>query len=802
MLVSLRNFRNHKGYSIINLLGLIVGITACLLISLHVIKETSYDKFHPKSSNTYRVVMDMFGKGELRAKSAPTYPATGPALLADLPEVEMYTRILPFGDGVYSVRQPDGTLVRFNEDNAVLADANFFQMFGFELLVGDQETALADPNQIVISESAAQRYFGPTDPLGKTIFWRGTRELKVTGVYADFPENTHMNFDLISSLRSWDGFDEWTNNWGWYDFYTFVKTTNGVSQAALDAKLKDFLVPKKSEFYEQYNAKEELWTQRISDIHLHSVGIGWDMGENGGAQQVYFLSIVAALILVIAWVNYINLATARAIKRAKEVGIRKVVGAQKGNLIFQFLSESLLYNALAVIISVLLVWLLIPRVNGMMEINLDSSLLVGPQVLIGLTTLILLGTLFSGLYPAMVLTSFAPVKVLKGTMYERRKKFGFRQVLVVFQFTASITLILGTFLVVKQLDYMRNQDLGLNIEQTLVLRSPSSGSSTEELQERLGLFKADLLRMPEVHGFTLSNNVPGVENFSISGFRSKHFPDELRNCYRVHTDEHFLSLFDIEFVAGRSFSEEMPTDTGTVILNVMAMKHLGFNSPEEALGEKINPNTPNARTIIGVVKDYHQASLRNEMDPVIFMLNRGLGDYYALKLKTTDYSQVMSEVQSVWDRIYPDNPFDYFFLDEFFDRQYKADEQFNAIFIGFAGLAIFVACLGLFGLISFTAEQSKKEIGIRKVLGASVSKVVLLLAKGYTRLILVAMIIAFPLGYFLMTRWLDGFAYRTSIDVGIFIFGGLLISGIALVTVSFKSFKVANSNPVSALRDE
>ncbi|WP_286755400.1 ABC transporter permease [Roseivirga sp. UBA838] len=802
IVVSLRNFRKQKGYSFINLSGLVAGIAACLLISLHVLKELSYDNFHPKAESTYRVVMDMYGNGQLKVKSAPVYPAVAPALLAEFPEVEMVTRILPFGGGVYSVKTASGTLVRYNEEHAVLADANFFEMFGFELIEGDRREALNEANRIVLSESAAARYFGDKDPIGQSIYWRGTRELMVTGVFKDFPENSHMKFELITSLKSWNGYEDWPNNWGWYDFYTFVKTADNVDQETLDARLETFLDGKKAEMYEKYNAREVLWTQNIRDIHLYSEGLGWDMGENGGADQIYFLSVIAALILIIAWVNYVNLATARAVKRAKEVGIRKVVGAYRSNLLLQFLVESFLYNLFAVLLAGLLVALAVPYINGALEFTLDRHLLLSTEVLSGLLVMVIAGSLCSGLYPAFVLTSFQPVKVLKGKIYKRNGSFGFRQVLVIFQFTASITLILGTFLVVKQLNYMRNQELGINIDQTLVIHSPSSGRDEEDLENRLKLFKEELNATPGIAGFTLSNSVPGIENFFISGYTSKHYPNQLRDIYRMYIDENFFDQFEIDLIAGRSFDKNLKTDTAAVLLNLNAMNHLGFNTPEEAIGEKVNPGNEQSWNIIGVVENYHQASLKEDLDPIIFFYNPNAGNYYSLKLSGSSLGSIMDDVEAKWDAIYPDNPFDYFFLDERFDRQYKSDEQFNAVFIGFAALAIFVACLGLFGLVSFTAEQSKKEIGIRKVLGASSNALVMLLAKDYAKLILVAIVLAFPLGYYWMSSWLNNFAYQTNIGAGIFIFGGSLMALIAFLTVSFKSFSAANNNPVNVLRDE
>ena len=798
----MRNFARNKAYSSINLSGLIVGITACLLITLHIKEELSYDNFHPDAANTYRVVMDMYGQGELKTKSAVVFAAVGPNLKKDFPEVEDAMRILPFAGGVYSVRQEDGTLIRFNEENAVLADSSFFHLTGFKLLDGDPTKVLSAENQIVISQSSAQKYFGNQNPVGKTIIWRGTRELLVSGVYEDFPENSHMKFDLITSTKSWRGYENWLDNWGWYDFYTFVRLSPNANAANFETKLSTYLDEKKKESYERNGIREELWLQPIKDIHLYSTGMSWDMGENGGAENIYFLAAIAGLILIIAWVNFINLSTARAVKRAKEVGVRKVVGAKKAQLISQFMAEALLYNFFAIVASIIITILVVPMVNGGLNVSLDYGLLLSVEVVVGLVVLLFLGSFLSGFYPALVLTSFKAVSVVKGNVYQRKGKFGFRQVLVVFQFTASVTLILGTFLVVKQLNFMRSQDLGFSPDQTLVLKSATSSRGENDLVERLRLFKDKVVEIPAVQGYSITNNVPGQENFAISGFTSKHYVDEFRDNYIINTDEFFMPNFEIELLAGRNFMREMRTDTAAVILNEMAVKNMGFASAEEALGEKLDPNSDRPLTIIGVVSNYHQANLREGLDPMVFLYRPERGNFYALKMATEDYSTAMTDIEAAWDGIFPDNPFEYFFLDEFFDRQYKSDKQFNAVFIGFAGLAIFVACLGLFGLVSFTAEQSKKEISIRKVLGASAAKVVLLLAKDYARLILVALIIAFPLGYFLMEQWLNGFAYQTSIGVGMFFFGGLLISLIAFVTVSFKSFRVANSNPINALRDE
>ena len=548
-----RNFLHNKTYSLINFSGLVVGIAACLLIALHISKELSYDTFHPNAPDTYRVVMDMYNNGELAAKSAPVFAAVGPNLVLDFPEVVNQTRILPFGSGVYSVKKEDGTLVRFNEEKAVFADPNYFKLMGFQLLQGNADDVLSQTNQTVLSASTAKRYFGNENPIGKTIIHRGEEEYIVKGVMADFPENSHMQFDIISSLNSWDGYEEWPQNWGWYDFYTFIQTGEKTDVPALENKLAIYLDEKKAEDYAEDGTRETLVLQNISDVHLYSKGLSWEMGENGGAEKVYFLGIIALLILIIAWVNFINLSTARAVKRAKEVGVRKVVGATKQNLIYQFLTEAFLYNAAAVLFSFLIVLIAIPFINQALHISLERSLLYSPKVLAGMLGLTLLGTFISGLYPSFVLTSFKPINVLKGSFYSRNSKFGFRQILVVTQFAISTILILGTIMVVKQLNFMLSQNIGLNVDQTLVLKAPSSSRGENDLENRQRVFSSNLEQLTEIKGFTVSNVVLGVENFAISDFHTRETTNQRRSCYRVRVDENYFPDFEIDIVAGRNF---------------------------------------------------------------------------------------------------------------------------------------------------------------------------------------------------------------------------------------------------------
>ncbi len=798
---ALRNFKKNGGYSSINLLGLILGCTCCLLIALHVSEEFSYDNFHADSKNTYRVVMDIYNNNELTTKSAPIYPGVGPVITDEYPEVMDFVRILPFGSGVYSVRKPDGTLIRYNEDKAVFADPNFFQMFGFKLIDGNPQEVLRSPNQTVLSASAAKRYFGDENPIGKTINYRGTEENVVTGVMEDFPETSHMQFDIISSLNSWNGYESWPQNFGWYDFYTFIRVVEGTDPVVLNEKVGGFLDVKKAENYARETSREQLWIQNVADIHLFSKGLSWEMGQNGGANQVYFLSAIAVLMLIVAWVNFINLSTARAVRRAKEVGVRKVVGAMKKHLIQQFLAEAFLYNFLALMISIGLVLLLVPGINGLLDISLDRSLLLSFDIVMGVTGVLLLGTLFSGFYPAIVLSSFKPLNVLKGSFYKRKSRFGFRQLLVTFQFVVSVVLIFGTIVVFKQVQYMQSQDLGLNVAQTLVLNGPTSSNGDGDLNNRRNIFKDRISEIPSVQNFTISNIVPGEENFSISSFYTRQDPDVHRDCYRVRVDENYFPNFSIDVISGRNFIKDMASDSNAIVLNKTAANMFGF-SEESAIGEVLNFNSRYPLKVIGVVNDYHHSSLKESLDPMMFMYRPNAANYFSMKVEAANIPSTIANVEALWNDVYPDNPFQYFFLDEFFNRQYKSDQQFNTVFSAFAVMVIIVACMGLFGLVSFTVEQSRKEIGIRKVLGASVQKLIILLTWDYAVLIVISICISLPLGYFLMNEWLGDFAYRTSIGPFVYVLGALSIILITLVTVSFKSMAAANSNPVHSLRDE
>jgi len=799
--IALRNFSRNKVYGSINLSGLLIGMISFLIISLYIFQELSYDRFHPDAENVFRIQMNRYDGEELLFESAVTFPAVGPALVADIPEVEEYMRILPFGVGVFTYEGAGARqqVKSFNEDKSVFADHNFFTYFGFELIQGEASSVLAEPMQVVISESAADRYFGNDIAIGKTLNWRGRQDYIVSGVMADMPVNSHMSFDIIMSLSSWDGFEDFPEVWGWYDFYTFVRLQAGADNRTFESKMEGFMEKYKGEGYTETGRWETLFLQPLTGIHLYS-NLSWDMGDNGGGEMVYFLMAIAVLILVIAWVNFINLATARAIKRAREIGIRKAIGAQRSQLIYQFLCEAFLYNIVSIGLSILVTILILPWFNQVNDLRISAGLLFEPYAVLGFIILIIVGTLISGLYPAFVLTSFKSTLVLKGSVSQKSGIMFFRKALVFFQFTATIVLIVGTFTVLRQMNYMRSQDLGIDIAKNLVLIAPTTIPDRDVMISKVGMLKNELLAYPGILGFSMSSSIPGTENFGIGPIATRSQPDEWQDVYRVQIDHDFIDNYGINMLAGRNFSKDFISDSGAVILNEAAIQQLNIESPAKALEENLTGRME--WEIVGVIKDYHEASLRQELNPMVFYLTSSWGRYLSLKLEGGNIPQIMEIVKKSWDVAFADAPMEYFFLDEHFNKVYKAEDRFNSLFMTFTFLAIFVACLGLFGLVSFTAEQSAKAISIRKVLGSSVIGIVINLTREYLVLISVSMLIAFPISYILMEKWLSGFAFRMDMNGMIFLTTGLLTTLIAIGTVSFQSVAAARANPAEVLRNE
>jgi putative ABC transport system permease protein len=791
--VALRTLSRNRVFSAINILGLAVGMAASLLIFQYVSFERSYDAFHPDADDIYRIQLNAYQQGKLAYRSATSYPAIAPALEKEFPEVAETARLLDMDNGVVTYDR-----VQYRENNFYFADNSVFAVFHLPFVKGDPRTALRDPNAVVLSESTARKYFGTANPLGKTLRL-GNDPYQVKGVFKDYPNNAHLELDLLFSFPK--EHEEASTNWGWYDFFTYVKLRPGTDPDKFGAKVKN-LVMRHSPGREHPN-RAELFLQPLRSIHLHS-DLNQEAEANGNGRAVDFLLIIAFFILAIAWINYINLATARAVDRAKEVGVRKAIGALRQQLVGQFLAESLLLNLVAVVVAMAMVWLALPAFNQLTGRALDPAQWLETPLWLPALLTFAAGSLLAGVYPAFVLSGFRPVAVLKGRLRSTAKGLALRQALIVFQFAASVLLIVGTLTVYKQLRYMQNQTLGFNADQTLVVRSPGVIDSTYGV--RAGSFKQELANAGIAPNVTASTYVPGIEILWTSTYRSKGPLSQGPNTLYINAvDESFLDAFGIELAAGRNFSPDFGTDRKGVLLNETAARLLGFRSPEEALNQEVYGGR-DTTVVVGVVRDYHQLGLQRAHWPMLFRYLRNMqadaAQFYSLKVPARDLDQTLAAIKGRYDQFFPGNPFEYFFLDTFFNEQYKAEQQFGRVFGLFAGLAVLIAALGLFGLISFTAVRRTREIGIRKVMGASVPGIVLLLSKDFLKLVGIAIAVAVPLAWHVMENWLADFAYRTEVGAGVLALAGLLALLIALLTVSFQAFKAAGTNPVKALRTE
>jgi putative ABC transport system permease protein len=800
--IALRSFLKHKSFTFLNVVGLSLGMVASLLILQYVKYERSYDAYHSKAADIYRVNYSQWQNGKLRFDCAAAVPAVGPAYKNNFPEVLRFTRLYPVS-GVASYNSPTRGVISFREDKMQIADSSVFEVFDIKLLKGDEMQSLAGPDKVVLSERAVKKYFADEDPIGKTINWDGTRKFEVTGVFENLPENTHIKFDILFSYAT---LNRETNNesekaWGWYDFNTYVLLQPGTDYKALQSKFDLWLAKDRAEDWKRYSGKQDFWLQPLLDIHLGAVLLQESQPDDrGDRDSVYALSAIAFFILIIAWVNYINLATAKSFERANEVGVRKVMGAQKNQLMNQFLSEAVLVNLFAAVISVLSVRLLWPAFANLSGRDIPLDYLLQSDFWLLVVGLFLAGAFLAGFYPAIVLSGFKPVSVLKGKVMSNPQGNFLRKGLVVFQFVASVVLISGSVIVYQQLKFMRNQDLGIDINQTLVLKGP--GVVVDSLfQQSLEGMKADAERIPGIKKMTGSSNVPGDEIFWANGIR-KLTSDVSGNIsgYIVGMDHDYVDAFGLEIIEGRNFDITTQRNKSVILNRAMAVA-LDFKDPKSAIGEKVVQGR-DTMEVIGVLENYHQMSLKEQVTPLVYRYTPTFAQFLSFKMETNNYQQVLSQVEQAWNTHFPGNPMDYFFLDQFFNRQYESDKRFGEIFSMFTALAIFVACMGLFGLASFMIIQRTKEIGIRKALGSTSTEVVLLLSKGFVQLVLIANLIAWPLAWFIMNKWLQNFPYRIDINPVLFVVAGLTVVVIAFLSVGFQTMKAARINPASTLRSE
>jgi len=796
--VAFRNLFKHKIFSFINIFGLAIGMAAGLLIFQYVRFERSYDKFEANSPQIYRIQLDRYNEGKLATRWAAGTAGIGPVVKDGLPEVTNLTRLYA-RQSIMSYQDKE-----FREEKMFMANEGFLPMFGYPVLKGSATNALKNIDEAVLTVSAARKYFGEADPIGKTILMNKKEPFKVIAVIADPPVNTHLKFNILLSFATFQKFanDPATTQWGWDGFFAYIQVRPGTDPIALEKKVNDLSNKRWGKEMSESKQGMVFHLQPLSSIHL-SPNYMMDAEVNGDGKAVTFLLIIAVFIVVIAWINYVNLATARSIERAKEVGIRKTLGSLRRQLISQFLFESFLINTLATILALGLIAAGLPVFNAIAGKSLTYSLLATGSFWSTLAIIFVSGTLLAGLYPAFVLSSFKPITVLKGKLTTSSHGSLLRQALVIGQFTASVLLMVGTFTVYRQLHYMQKQDLGLKIDRTLVLKGPRVLDSTYD--NKLTGFRDEILRIPGVSYISSSTEVPGHKvDWNAGGIKEVGADQTKARQYRViGIDYDFVKAFDMNVLAGRNFSRDFRSDTGAVLFNEAAVKNMGFQKPADVLNKRID-FWGKQYTIVGIVSNHHQESLREAYDAHIFRLIPDANTYYSLKLtgNTDTYESIIASVKTRFKSFFPGNPFEYFYLEDRYAAQYKGDQQFGQTFSLFAGLAIFVSCLGLLGLASFVTNQRTKEIGIRKISGAGVGNILVLLTKDFMRPILLSFLIAVPLTWFVLEKWLDNYAFRITLTAWLFITPLVLILVVALLTITTQTLKAANANPVRSLRAE
>jgi putative ABC transport system permease protein len=798
---ALRAIRRNKVFSLINVLGLAIGMACCIVILLFVQHETSYDKHHNNSDRLYRITREFLNPdGATNLHLGHIAPPFAPLLRQDFPELRQVCRVMQDGGTLLKVGSKN-----FVEDGFVWAEPNIFQVFSLPFVKGDPSTALAEPNSVVLTEETAQRLFGTAEAIGQTIMG-DTVALKVTGVLKNLPPTTHFHFDFLCSfitLKQFAPQEFEMDNWGSNNYATYIVLPNNMTPEQLAARFPAFLDKhiKRPANAPPSNVKAHQTTrlnvQKVTDIHLLS-HLDSEMEENGDIRYVWIFSAVAVLVLLIACVNFINLSTARASERAKEVGIRKTMGAKRGQIIMQFLSESVVLAVIALSLGVFVVWFSLPWLN--VFTNLKLSLLSGNTawVIAGLFLITLVVGVGAGSYPAFVLSSFEPTKVLRA-IGSTRSKATLRRVLVVGQFAIAIALIVCMGVVRKQVEYCRTADLGFSKEHIVTI------AGDQQMSERMESIKAELKQHPGVVSVGASRRIPSGRLLDSQGWRAEKNGAMQSMDFRISNvpiDYTFIPTYGITLAAGRNFSKDFGTDTTEAfILNEAAVKAIGWASADDAVGKSFELGMLKGK-VVGVMKDFHFESMREKIAPIVFQVGKSSLRNVSIKVRPGDIPATLDFLRVKWKIYRPEFEFTYQFLDERFDKLYKTEEKLGQMFGIFAGIAVFVACLGLFGLATFTAERRTKEIAIRKVMGASVLGIMGLLTKEFVLLVLVANVVAYPLAYFAMVRWTGTFAYQAGMSVWIFVLASLVALAIALLTAAWQAFKAATANPVKALKCE
>jgi putative ABC transport system permease protein len=795
--IAIRNLWKNKKFSFINIFGLATGMACSLLIFLFVTNENSYDRFHKDAGNIYRVVKDFVNDDKTRLPDATTPPALAPAMQKELPEVEHVTRVFPNWGSNFLIKYGDK---KITEEKLYRVDSSFFDVFSFPFVRGNAKKAFEQVNSILITETAAKRYFGNENPMGKTLTIDNLGDLMVTGLLKDVPDNSHFHFDFLISNRKFSGnIDE---NWGFYNFYTYAKLKPNTNIAHLTSKIEAI--------YKRANddGTNIFYTQPLTAIHLTS-NLKWELEPNGDKLYVYVFTMIAIFIILIAGINYVNLATAKASVRAKEIGIRKVSGAVRSSLVNQFLIESVITCLVASLLAIMIAQLLLPVVNAL---TLKELTLIGnPAVLLYVLLGVLLIGIVAGFFPAIYLSSFKPIIVLKGLKLNEKGTLSLRKAFVIIQFTISIVLIIGALIFSQQMHFIQSAKLGLDKDQVILVKNAGNLSVADR-----NSFQNIVTQIPGVKKISTSDGVVGGQNWT-NGMNLKGSKNsQLVNFLTVGND--FLDVLRIELKEGRGFSSRFPADTmtngipggpleqtiGGIILNETAVKDLGV--PVPSVGQQIlwgsDADTNYYVTVVGVTKNFHFTSFKNEIKPFAFLNNPRRADNFTIKLSADNLQGTLAQLQTKWRQFSTERPFEYTFLDETFSKLYQSESRFRKVFISLVILGIIIACLGLLGLATFAAQQRVKEIGIRKVLGASAAGVAALLSKDFLKLVFIALVLAVPIAWYAMNKWLEDFVYRINIQWWVFLVAAFIAILIALLTISSQAIKAAIANPVKSLRTE
>jgi putative ABC transport system permease protein len=788
-------------FSLVNILGLSLGIAASLILFMYTSSEMSYDKFFPDYDRIYRVRCDNLAAGEYSERMARTNGPVGQAIRNEFPEVEQVVQLEK--DNLQGLLSTDQ--VKYRIENGYFASENFFQVFSYPLIRGDKNTVLKEPGSIILSESLAKNFFGNEDPVGKEIKFNEKGRFKVTGVFKDIPENTHLKFDLLVSYITLTKLfapymeSEWDSG---ESVYTYLKLKKGTDAAELEAKFPAMVERHMGSYLRAANHDKRYFLQPLSDIHLYS-HFDAEAEANGDGRSVKFLGIIAFLIILIAWINYVNLSVSRSMERFKEIGIRMVAGAGKNQLKRQFMLEAILLNLVAVLLAVILAGVIYPYFSEFTGMKIQAGTWYNKTIWLSFALIVLTGALLSSVYPAFILTAVNPVQVLKGKYSAVHRKFSLNKLLLTFQFAISISLIIVTIVVHRQIAFMQNQDLGVDIRQTLVVHRPSVIDTS--WFRKVESFKTDLKNQASVTEVSLSRYIPGEPiNYSQAFKREGNENDKFsRVLYSDFFDEDYTHLYGLKFLAGRNFIKGKRDRE--MIINRKALKTLGIATPQAAIGQKIyNEGWKYTHTIVGVIEDYHQRTVKEDFLPMAYMHFTGpqLTSYFSIRTNTRNMKQTLLQVENIWNKTFPGNTFDYFFLDQQYNEQYKADVQFGRVFMLFSILAILIACVGLFALTLYTILRRSKEVAVRKVIGASVLDLLGILTREYFLLVGIAGVIAIPAMYWAMDGWLRNYANKIQLSWIFFILPVFILLAIVLISILFQVIKAVQTNPTKTLRTE